>query len=216
MDGTAAGLVGLALLLAWSALMFGLGARLRRSGWPGLRLPGEELPWPAVMMTLAGIIVLLWTAELRVFGLPAPFLTSAPLVIVYSALLVDAGWRRAPSAGWTGARADERGSGMAPAQKMALVRRAWVNCRWAAQAQARAEALASEVAELRAGNAPPRAVIDAIEAAAQAFDAATWAAQEADGAARAVRDAMTRDGLSDDASVADWLALLSEEDRVTD
>ena len=70
MDGTAAGLAGLALLLAWSGLMFGLGSRLRRSGWPVPHLPGDELPWPAVVTTLAGIAMLLWTAEQRVSACP--------------------------------------------------------------------------------------------------------------------------------------------------
>ena len=102
---------------------------------------------------------------------------------------------------------------MTPAQKRALVRQALVNRQRADERHTRAKVLASEVVELRARNAPLWAVIDAIEAAAQAFDEATWAAQETDGVVRAVRDAMGRDGLSDDALVADWLALSGGEGR---
>ncbi len=196
MSGTEVGGVGLVVLLGWSGLMFGLGEGLRRSGWPGPPLPDDELPWQAVVSLVAGTLVLVWTAELRVFGLPAPLLTSAPLVVVYSALLVDAGWRRAPSAGRTGARADGGESGMAPAQKTALVQQAWVSRQRADETQTRAKALASKVAELRARNAPLWTFIDAVEDAAQAFDEATWVAQEADKAAWAVRDAVGCEGRS--------------------
>ena len=104
---------------------------------------------------------------------------------------------------------------MTPAQKMALVRRAWVSRQQADEAQARAEARASKVRELARGHAPPSVIADAAEAAALAFEEAAQASHEASVAFKVIVDAMGRDGLPDDASVADWLALPSEEDQVT-
>ena len=94
MDARLIGVVALALLLAWSGLMLRLG-RAVRAGRPSAPEPdgSADLRWVAgsLVVVPGGFVVMMATAEARVLGLPAPFVTSLPLVVTYSALLFQAG-----------------------------------------------------------------------------------------------------------------------------
>ena len=85
--------VAVALFFGWSFTCFWLGRELGAVRRPG-RDQREERPvlfWLAVVFV--GLVLTLLWGEGWIFGVPAVFVTTIPIIVAYSALLFDVGRR---------------------------------------------------------------------------------------------------------------------------
>ncbi len=83
------GVLGLAVLLLWSSLVFVMGRAFRpeEPAEPGPDAERAVLPWLVAMLT--GLVLTLLWGDDELFGVPAVFVTVLPIVVAYSALLFD-------------------------------------------------------------------------------------------------------------------------------